>query len=86
MYLSNLTGLCITGPLDLVWTPPSEPNAEQPKSEVIRSFHIYMSFNQRLPFPYQRSQLVSCKIHSLNIIGTNKKCTTLVKKPYKNIL
>jgi hypothetical protein len=64
-YLSYLAGLSIGSPLDLVGTPFSEPDAEHPQSVVISGFHINMSFNQSLPFPHQRPQLVIGKIHSL---------------------
>ena len=67
-YLSNLTGLRICSPLDLVGTPFGEPDAKHPQCVVIGGFHINMSFNQSLPFPNQRPQLVSGKIHSLQCL------------------
>lgn len=68
-YLSDLAGLSIAGPLDLVRTPLGEANAEHPECVIVCRLHIHMSFNQRLPFPYQRPQLVSRKIHALYIQG-----------------
>ena len=63
----------ITGPLDLVLTPLSESNAEHPQTVTVSSLHIHMSFNHSLPFPYQRPQLVCCKIHSLKFLRNKKK-------------
>jgi len=64
-YLSNLARLCIASPLHLVAAPLGKANAEHPQSVIISGLHIYMSFDQSLPFSDQRPQLVSCEIHSL---------------------
>lgn len=68
-----MAGLGITGPLDLVLTPLSESNAEHPQTVIVSSLHIHMSFNHGLPFPYQRPQLVCCKIHSLKFLRKYEK-------------
>lgn len=52
-HLSDLAGLCITGPLDLVRAPLSESDAEHSQSIIISGPHIYMRLNQRLPLTNQ---------------------------------
>ena len=64
-YLSNLARLGVASPLYLVTASLSEANTEHPQGVTIGGLHIYMSFNQSLPFSDQRPQLVSSEIHSL---------------------
>lgn len=65
-YLSNLAGLCVASPLNLIWKSLGESNAEQPQWEVISGLDIHISFNQGMPLPNQRPQLVCSEIHAPN--------------------
>ena len=65
-YLSNLAGLCVASPLNLIWKSLGESNAEHPQCVVISGLDIHVSFNQRMPLPNQGPQLVCSEIHALN--------------------
>lgn len=65
--LADLAGLSIGGPLNLVWTPLGKGNAKHTDSEIISSFDINMSFDQRLPLTNKGPQFVGSEVHTLNI-------------------
>lgn len=64
--LTNLTGLGITGSLDLVCPPLCKSNAEHSQGVVVSSLDIHMGLNQCLPPAHQWPQLVSGEVHSLS--------------------
>lgn len=64
IYHTDLAGLSIASPLDLVSTSLGEADAEEPQSVAICGFKINMSLDQSLPFLNQWPEFVGCEVHA----------------------
>jgi len=64
---SDLRCLSVGGLLDLVGSSLGESNREHSKEVSVGGLDIDVSFNQSLPLLDERSKLIGCKIHSVEV-------------------
>lgn len=65
-YLSNLGGLGVARPLDLVLALLGEGNGKHSQRVVVGRLHVDVRLDQTLPLPHKRPQLVGREVHSLH--------------------